>query len=80
MENMHFVISWQKPEVKAVVGSMQRGLERFARQARRPIIDACIAFSHWSWDDITGILPVWSPSPHFNGIINNIYLINVGWK
>ena len=83
MENMHFVISWQKPEVKAVVGSMQRGLERFARQARRPIIDACIAFSHWSWnDDInrSDILPEWSPSPHFNGIMNDIYVTNVGWK
>ena len=83
MENMHFVISWEKPEVKAVVGSMQRGLERFARQARRPIIDACIAFSHWSWnDDInrSDPLPEWNPSLHFNGIMNDIYVTNVGWK
>ena len=82
MANVHFVISWEKPEVKAVVASMQRGQERFARQARRPIIDACIALSHWSRNDRTGVepLPEWSPSPYFNGIIDDIYVINVGWK
>ena len=25
-------------------------------------------------------LPEWSPSPYFNGIIDDIYVINVGWK